>query len=64
MNVTEHLSVAGENDLVVYVDNGRNREIYPQRADFTFYGGIFRDVNLIITGKTILLWIITAATVK
>lgn len=51
VNVTEHLSVAGENDLVVYVDNGRNREIYPQRADFTFYGGIFRDVNLIITGK-------------
>ena len=37
----------GENQLVVKVDNGKNH-VYPQMADFTFYGGIYRDVNLII----------------
>lgn len=37
-----------ENELTVSVDNGKNDRIYPQKADFTFYGGIYRDVNLII----------------
>lgn len=37
-----------ENVLVVEVDNRERFDIYPQRADFTFYGGIYRDVNLII----------------
>lgn len=29
-----------ENQLTVYVDNSRNDRVYPQKADFTFYGGI------------------------
>ena len=33
--------------LAVAVDNGANDHVYPQYADFTFYGGIYRDVNLI-----------------
>ena len=33
--------------LVVAVDNSPNEEVYPQMADFTFYGGLYRDVNLI-----------------
>lgn len=37
-----------ENILAVSADNGRNRAVYPQKADFTFYGGIYRDVRLII----------------
>ena len=37
-----------ENELRVEVDNGYSDKVYPQRADFTFYGGIYRDVNLII----------------
>ena len=37
-----------ENLLVVNVDNSANDRVYPQMADFTFYGGIYRDVNLII----------------
>ena len=37
-----------ENVLTVAVDNGRNDRIYPQKADFTFYGGLYRDVNLMI----------------
>ena len=39
---------AGEKTLVaVAVDNGVNETVYPQVADFTFYGGLYRDVNLI-----------------
>ena len=36
-----------ENLLVVTVDNAANETVYPQMADFTFYGGIYRDVNII-----------------
>lgn len=37
----------GENEIEVKVDNSKNH-VYPQVADFTFYGGIYRDVHLII----------------
>lgn len=36
-----------ENLLAVLVDNAPNDRVYPQMADFTFYGGIYRDVKLI-----------------
>ncbi len=36
-----------ENLLCVAVDNGANDRVYPQKADFTFYGGLYRGVNLI-----------------
>ena len=35
------------NLLVVAVDNSANDRVYPQNADFTFYGGIYRDVSVI-----------------
>ena len=35
------------NLLVVAVDNSANDRVYPQQADFTFYGGIYRDVSVI-----------------
>lgn len=34
-------------ELVVTADNSPNDRVYPQQADFTFYGGIYRDVKLI-----------------
>ena len=34
------------NNLTVEVDNSDNDTVYPQKADFTFYGGIYRDVTL------------------
>ena len=40
-----------ENVLKVLVDNRENDRVYPQKADFTFYGGIYRDVNLIQVPK-------------
>ena len=39
------------NDLCVKVDNSANDRVYPQKADFTFYGGIYRDVKLITVNK-------------
>lgn len=36
-----------ENVLCVLVDNSGSDRVYPQKADFTFYGGIYRDVKLI-----------------
>ena len=40
-----------ENSLTVSVDNSVNDRVYPQKADFTFYGGIYRDVYLIVLNK-------------
>lgn len=37
-----------KNLFVVEVDNAQNDRVYPQHADFTFYGGIYRDVNIIV----------------
>ena len=48
-DVTEFLKP--ENKLVVEVDNSVNDRVYPQKADFTFYGGIYRDVKLITINK-------------
>lgn len=36
-----------KNILVIAVDNSENDRVYPQMADFTFYGGLYRDVNII-----------------
>lgn len=41
-----------ENELVLAVDNRVNDRVYPQKADFTFYGGIYRDVELLVVHKT------------
>ncbi len=41
-----------ENLFVVAVDNAANDKVYPQVADFTFYGGLYRDVNIICVNKS------------
>ena len=41
----------GSNLLRVNVDNSDNDTVYPQKADFTFYGGIYRDVSLMVVSK-------------
>lgn len=38
---------AGENLLVIACSNANQSNVYPQSADFTFYGGLYRGVNLI-----------------
>lgn len=42
----------GSNIIAITVDNAANETVYPQMADFTFYGGIYRDVNIICTSKS------------
>lgn len=37
----------GRNCIIVCVDNSSKDNIYPQVADFTFYGGLYRGVSLI-----------------
>ena len=46
------LAKEGINDLVVGVDNKHYDDIYPLMADFTFYGGIYRNVYLVYTNNT------------
>ena len=43
--------IKDENLLVVTADNSPNDYVYPQVADFTFYGGIYREVKLIGVSK-------------
>ena len=45
VDITEHLNAMSL--LVIKVDNSANDTVYPQMADFTFYGGLYRDVNII-----------------
>lgn len=49
VNITDFL--AEDNEIVVAVDNAPNERVYPQMADFTFYGGLYRDVNVISVGE-------------
>ena len=44
--------LADKNLLVVAVDNAANETVYPQMADFTFYGGIYRDVNIVCVSES------------
>ena len=48
-NITDVLQA--ENNIIVEADNSVNDRVYPQKADFTFYGGIYRDVHLIVLNK-------------
>ena len=45
-------AMARENLLVIAVDNSANETVYPQVADFTFYGGLYRDVNIIAVSES------------
>lgn len=47
-----HLIKKGKALISIEVDNSENDHIYPQSADFTFFGGLYRDVNLIIVERT------------
>lgn len=42
----------GANEIAVVADNSPNDYVYPQSADFTFFGGIYRDVYLLEAGES------------
>ncbi len=50
VNLTD--KVKEESTLSIFVDNAPNETVYPQMADFTFYGGLYRDVNLVCVSHT------------
>ena len=50
VDITKYLK--DKTEIAVVVDNSPNEEVYPQMADFTFYGGIYRDVNLICVSNS------------
>ncbi len=45
-------SLKDKNVIAIAVDNGENDRVYPQMADFTFYGGLYRNVNLIAVAES------------
>ncbi len=51
-DVTDFCKDSGENLLVVACSNEEKSSVYPQAADFTFYGGLYRGVNLISVPDT------------
>ena len=50
VNLTD--SIGEECEVAIVVDNAPNETVYPQMADFTFYGGLYRNVNLIAVNST------------
>lgn len=50
VDVTERIK--DQNLLVIAVDNSANESVYPQMADFTFYGGLYREVELIAVNNS------------
>ena len=49
--ITDSVQYARPNIVAVRVDNSPNPDIPPLNADFTFYGGIYRDVWLLATSQ-------------
>ena len=48
--------VAGVNDVFVRVDNHWNPRLAPRAGDYSFAGGIYRDVSLIVADRVRLDW--------
>ena len=44
--------LADETPIAVLVNNAANETVYPQMADFTFYGGLYRDVNILCVSES------------
>lgn len=51
-DITELCREDEDNLLVIACSNENKSSVYPQSADFTFYGGLYRGVNLISVPKT------------
>ena len=48
-DATPYVNVGGDNVIAVKVNNAVNTNIPPLSADFTFFGGLYRDVHLLVT---------------
>jgi beta-galactosidase len=50
-DVTPYINVGTDNVIAVKMNNAFNADIPPLDADFTFFGGIYRDVHLLVMDK-------------
>lgn len=50
--ITDKVVYGKENSILVRVNNGEQLDIMPLVGDFNFYGGIYRDVHLLVTDET------------
>ena len=50
--ITGKVEYGKENSILVRVNNGEQLDIMPLVGDINFYGGIYRDVHLLITDET------------
>lgn len=49
IEITDKVDYGKENSVLVRVNNAEQLDIMPLVGDFNMYGGIYRDVNLIVT---------------
>lgn len=49
--LTDHLNYGGANELRVQVDNSHREDLPPLSGDFNLDGGLYRDVELIVTDR-------------
>ncbi len=49
-DATSALQPGADNVIAVKVSNAPNSDVPPLNADFTFFGGLYRDVHLLVTG--------------
>ena len=50
--ITDYVQYGADNALLVVVSNGTRNDVLPTSTDMNLYGGIYRDVELIVTGPT------------
>lgn len=51
VDITDALSEDKKGVLAVSCDNADNDHVYPQKADFTFYGGLYRNVFVVFADR-------------
>lgn len=51
IEITDKVNYGKDNSILVRVNNAEQLDIMPLVGDFNMYGGIYRDVNLIVTEK-------------
>ena len=47
--ITDKVNYGKDNTVLVRVNNGEQLDVMPLVGDFNFYGGIYRDVHLLVT---------------
>ena len=49
LDISSFITYGADNTIEISVDNTHNKSLAPLSADFTFFGGIYRDLSLVTT---------------